>query len=158
MIKELSQHEVDDVIKDDPVRPHLSSEFRTTCNREVYALYEDKYAEFDDPSDDIKAIICVAYTNEVPTSEQELELYSQQACQDGQRGSIAVFYTVWSYSKGAGRDIVNTVAATLKYTEKATKFVTLSPLTDMAHKFHTRNGADLVEKHKTCQNFEYTVG
>ena len=157
MIKIIGKEIVDTIVKDDPVRPHLTADFRTSSHREVYALYEDKYAEQDDPSDDIKAIICVAYTNTVPTTESELDEYSQQACQDGQRGNIAVFYTVWSYEKGAGREIVNSVAKELNDNSRATKFVTLSPLTEMAERFHLRNGAELLEKHSSCQNFEYTL-
>ena len=157
MIKIIGKEIVDTIVKDDPVRPHLTADFRTSSHREVYALYEDKYAEQDDPSDDIKAIICVAYTNTVPTTERELDLYSQQACQDGQRGNIAVFYTVWSYEKGAGREIVNAVAKELNDNGRASKFVTLSPLTEMAERFHLRNGAELVGKHSSCQNFEYTL-
>ena len=89
--------------------------------------------------------------------EVELDLFSQAACQDGQQGKIAVFYTVWSYSKGAGREIVNTVAKQLHDSERATRFVTLSPLTEMAERFHIRNGAKLLEKHDSCQNFEYDL-
>tara|TARA_R110000851_G_C12965053_1_gene554699 strand:+ start:526 stop:999 length:474 start_codon:yes stop_codon:yes gene_type:complete len=148
---------VDTIIKDDPVRPHLDADFRTSSHREVYALYEDKYAEQHFPDNDIKAVICVAYTNEVPKDEHELDLYSQQACQDGQRGHIAVFYTVWSYSKGAGREIVNTVAKQLHNEKRAERFITLSPLTEMAERFHIKNGAELLEKHDSCQNFEYTL-
>jgi len=157
VIKNIGKEEIDTIVKDDPVRPHLTSEFRTSADREVYALFDDKYAEFDDPDEDIKAIICVAYTNEVPKDEYELDLFSQQACQDGQRGYIAVFYTVWSYQKGAGRSIVNAVAKEIHDNERATKFVTLSPLTEMAERFHIRNGAELLKKHETCQNFEYIL-
>ena len=157
MIKIIGKELVDTIVKDDPVRPHLTTDFRTSSHREVYALYEDKYAEQHFPDEDIKAIICVAYTNEVPKDEYELDLFSQAACQDGQRGHIAVFYTVWSYSKGAGREIVNTVAKELHDNERATRFVTLSPLTEMAERFHIRNGAELLEKHDSCQNFEYTL-
>ena len=157
MITNIGKEIVNTIIKDDPVRPHLDTDFRTISHREVYALYEDKYAEQHFPDNDIKAVICVAYTNEVPKDEHELDLYSQQACQDGQRGNIAVFYTVWSYSKGAGREIVNTVAKQLHDDKRATRFVTLSPLTEMAEKFHLRNGAELLEKHNSCQNFEYTL-
>ena len=82
-------------------------------------------------------------------------MFSQAACQDGQKGHIAVFYTVWSYSKGAGREVVNTVAKKLHESGRATRFVTLSPLTAMAERFHIRNGAELLEKHSSCQNFEY---
>ncbi len=157
MITNIGKEIVDTIVKDDPVRPHLDTDFRTSSHREVYALYEDKYAEYDNPDEDIKAVICVAYTNEVPKDEVELDMFSQQACQDGQRGHIAVFYTVWSYSKGAGREIVNSVAKQLHDSERATRFVTLSPLTEMAERFHIRNGAKLLEKHKTCQNFEYIL-
>ena len=157
MITNIGKEIVDTIIKDDPVRPHLDADFRTSSHREVYALYEDKYAEQLFPDNDIKAVICVAYTNEVPKDEHELDLYSQQACQDGQRGNIAVFYTVWSYSKGAGREIVNTVAKQLHDEKRAERFITLSPLTDMAERFHLRNGAELLEKHNSCQNFEYTL-
>jgi len=157
VITNIGKEIVDTIIKDDPVRPHLDADFRTSSHREVYALYEDKYAEQHFPDNDIKAVICVAYTNEVPKDEHELDLYSQQACQDGQRGNIAVFYTVWSYSKGAGREIVNTVAKQLHNEKRAERFITLSPLTDMAERFHLRNGAELLEKHNSCQNFEYTL-
>jgi|TARA_B110000444_G_scaffold82817_1_gene78271 hypothetical protein len=157
VITNIGKEIVDTIIKDDPVRPHLDANFRTSSHREVYALYEDKYAEQHFPDNDIKAVICVAYTNEVPKDEHELDLYSQQACQDGQRGNIAVFYTVWSYSKGAGREIVNTVAKQLHNEKRAERFITLSPLTDMAERFHLRNGAELLEKHNSCQNFEYTL-
>ena len=157
MITNIGKEIVDTIIKDDPVRPHLDANFRTSSHREVYALYEDKYAEQHFPDNNIKAVICVAYTNEVPKDEHELDLYSQQACQDGQRGNIAVFYTVWSYSKGAGREIVNTVAKQLHNEKRAERFITLSPLTDMAERFHLRNGAELLEKHNSCQNFEYTL-
>ena len=157
MITNIGREIVETIVKDDPVRPHLDTDFRISADREVYALYDDKYAEFDDPDEDIKAVICVAYTNEVPKDEYELNLFSQQACQDGQRGHIAVFYTVWSYSKGAGRTIVNAVAKELHDSERATRFVTLSPLTEMVERFHIRNGAKLLKKHETCQNFEYIL-
>ena len=35
--------------------------------------------------------------------------------------------------------------------------MTLSPLTDMAYKFHSKNGAKLVQVNETTQNFEYQV-
>jgi hypothetical protein len=37
------------------------------------------------------------------------------------------------------------------------RLVTLSPLTEMAEKFHLRNGAKLIQKNETTQNFEYVV-
>jgi len=135
-------------IKDDPVRPHLSEDFRMTSGREIFGLENEGV---------MSSVICVAYTNEVPEDEYQLDLYSQAACQDGQKGNVAVFYTVWSYSKGAGREIIFNVADYMREEYPHIKrFVTLSPLTEMAEKFHTKNGAKLIFKGRTCQNFEYT--
>ncbi len=152
MLAKLDFKQIVNIIGDDPVRPHLNGKFRCTSGREVYALYEDQYAE-QAPVDHEGplAVICVAYTNEVPITEQELEQYSDP------NGKIAVFYTVWSYTRGAGRQIVLDVASYIKRNTDVNQWVTLSPLTEMAERFHTRNGAVLVERGETCQNFEYTV-
>ena len=156
MLSKLNLQDVAGIVPDDPVRPHISPEFRTMCGREVYALYEDKYAEFDDPDDSKRAVICVGYTNEIPITEEELDAFSTEAWKEGQEfGDTAVFYTVWSYSKGAGRQIIIEAANHIKETKGCTRFVTLSPLTRMAERFHLRNGAILLNKGKECQNFEY---
>ena len=105
----------------------------------------------------IDAVICVAYTNEVPITEHELDVYSQAACQDGEHGNIAVFYTVWSYARGAGRTMVLEAAREIKRSRPVKRFVTLSPLTEMAERFHLRNGARLVARGRECQNFEYDL-
>jgi hypothetical protein len=135
------------LIANDPVRPHIPFEKRVGAGRDIFVL--------DDGGDTIRAVICVAYCNEVPTCENDMELWSQQAVQDGQHGSVAVFYTVWSYDKGAGREIVLKTKKLLEKETPTTRFVTLSPLTEMARKFHLRNGAKFVAKHFDCQNFEY---
>lgn len=135
--------------KDDPVRPHLPADWRINNGREVYVLYEDQYAEeapvmFKGP----RAVICVAYTKGVGLLEKDLN--------DTKDPDTAMFYTVWSYDKGAGREIVNEVAKHIKATrDDIVRYMTLSPLTDMAEKFHLRNGATLFRKGKYCQNFEY---
>ena len=87
--------------------------------------------------------------DEVPTRENDMKWVGM---------SIAVFYTVWSYKPGAGRQIVNGVAGRIKTQRPWVKrFVTLSPLTEMAEKFHLKNGAKFLAKHKECQNFEYIL-
>ena len=65
----------------------------------------------------------------------------------------AVFYTVWSYQKGAGRQIINQAQMHLheKFGHKIKKYVTLSPLTRVAERFHLRNGAILLQKGEKCQ-------
>lgn len=142
MLMKLEPHIVKEVVADDPVRPHIPAEWRTTGGREVYGLFEDESAEI------LRAVICVAYTDEVPTTESEM---------DRSGTDVAVFYTVWSYDRGAGRDIVLKVAEHIKNTTFVKRFVTLSPLTEMAERFHLRNGAELIGKYDECQNFEYTV-
>ena len=127
-------------IKNDPVRPHIKKDWRTRCGREVYVLERDN---------NIDAVICVAYMDEVPINEDDMKWVGM---------NHAVFYTVWSYKKGAGREIVNGVSKKIKAQKPWVKrFVTLSPLTEMARKFHISNGAKFIGKGDTCQNFEYEV-
>jgi len=134
------------LLANDPVRPHIPFEERVGRGKDVFVL---------DSKDKIRAVICVAYCNEIPTNELDLKIFSQQAIQDGQHGRIAVFYTVWSYEKGAGREIVLKTKKLLEKETPCTRFVTLSPLTEMARKFHIKNGAKFIAKHMDCQNFEY---
>ena len=129
-----------DVLKDDPVRPHISKADRLSDGRQVFVLENDGK---------IAAVICVAYTNAIPKDEFELTAYNAFD------GTCAIFYTVWSYEKGAGREIIQKVSDHLTKRGWIKRFVTLSPLTETAEKFHLRNGAELIYRGKTCQNFEY---
>ena len=137
------------IIKDDPVRPHIPADQRLQQGKDVFVLRDDK--------ENITAVICIAYTNAVPKDEKDLEYYAQAASQDGQHGSIAVAYTVWSYSKGAGREMVLQARDFIKEHRPVTRLVTLSPLTTMAERFHIRNGATLLAVHPYAQNFEYKI-
>ena len=129
--------------KDDPVRPHIPAHWRVSNGREVYALEDD--------DGNVEAVICVAYCDGIPISEQELDKSSRP------NAPVAVFYTVWSYAKGAGRRMVLETAAHVQETYGCVRYVTLSPLTEMAEKFHLRNGATFLTKGITCQNFEYSL-
>ena len=71
------------ILREDPVRPHLPITFRLSSDRIALILTEDN-------EETVKAVICIAFTNKVPTNEQELDTYSQQACQDGQQGTTAI--------------------------------------------------------------------
>ena len=157
MIQQLTTAQAQHYVMDDPVRTHLSAEYRTTDGRQVWALYEDQYAAYDEPSDVPLAVICVAYTNCVPKNETELHWYSTASGTGAVTTNTAVFYTVWSYSRGAGQTIVNRVAEHIRDTRaEVTRWVTLSPLTEMAERFHLKNGARFVERYTTDQTFEYT--
>ena len=140
-------------VTEDPVRPELDIKFRTEYGRKIYGV---KYKS------EIHAVMCFAYTNKVPTSVEELEKLStdaflQSALRDQNVGQIAIAYTVWSKKKGGGKLIVKEVFKKIKKSNHLNRLVTLSPLTEMATKFHTRNGAKLIQKNETTQNFEYKV-
>jgi hypothetical protein len=136
-------------VSEDPVRPELDLEWRLNSGRKIYGL---KYQE------DIEAIVCVAYTNEVPITVREMDYMSQVACQTEQSGSVAVAYTVWSRKRGAGREIINKLHEFITNDKKEVKrLVTLSPLTPMATHFHIKNGAKQISINDTTQNFEYKL-
>ena len=140
-------------IIEDPVRPELNNEFRTSYGRKIFGV---KYKE------EVCAIMCFGFTNEIPKSVKELELmtkdaYLQSALRDQNVGRIAIAYTVWSKKKGGGKLIVKEVFKKIKKSNHLNRLVTLSPLTDMATKFHSRNGAKLIQVNETTQNFEYKI-
>ncbi len=139
--------------KEDPVRPELSTEFRTGYGRKIFGV---KY------QGEIYAVMCFAYTNKIPKNVEELEkmshdAYLQSALRDQNIGKIAVAYTVWSKKKGGGKLIVKEVFKKIKKSNHLNRLVTLSPLTEMATKFHTKNGAKLLQINKDTQNFEYKI-
>lgn len=140
-------------IEEDPVRPELDNEFRTGFGRKIYGV---------EYQGEIHAVMCFAYTNEIPKSVDELEKLStdaflQSAMRDQKGGQIAIAYTVWSKKKGGGKLIVKEVFKKIKKSNHLNRLVTLSPLTEMAKNFHQRNGAKLVQINETTQNFEYKV-
>ena len=138
---------------EDPVRPELDIIFRRSHGRKIYGV---KYMG------EIHAVMCFAYTNHIPKNVEELDKFSQdaflQSTLRGQNvGQIAIAYTVWSKKKGGGKLIVKEVYKKIKKSNHLNRLVTLSPLTEMASKFHTRNGAKLIQVNETTQNFEYKV-
>jgi len=138
---------------EDPVRPELDNEFRTSYGRKIYGV---KY------KGEIHAVMCFAFTNKIPKTVKELDLLSrdaflQSAHRDQKIGKIAIAYTVWSKKKGGGKLIVKKVFKMIKKSNHLNRLVTLSPLTEMARKFHLRNGAIEVKVNETTQNFEYKV-
>ena len=138
---------------EDPIRPELDNNFRSSYGRKIYGV---RY------KGEIHAVMCFAYTNEIPKSVEELDKLShdaflQSAMRDQKVGQIAIAYTVWSKKKGGGKLIVKEVFKKIKKSNHLNRLVTLSPLTEMATKFHSRNGAELIQINKTTQNFEYKI-
>ena len=138
---------------EDPVRPELDVSFRTSNGRKIYGV---KYKK------EIHAVMCFAFTNKVPKNVEELDKFSQdaylQSTLRGQNvGQIAIAYTVWSKKKCGGKLIVNEVFKKIKSSNHLNRLVTLSPLTKMATKFHSKNGAKLLQVNENSQNFEYEI-
>ena len=139
--------------EEDPVRPELDNVFRRSYGRIIFGV---KYIG------EIHAVMCFAYTNKIPKNVEELDKFShdaflQSAQRDQNVGQIAIAYTVWSKKKGGGKLIVNEVFKKIKKSNHLNRLITLSPLTDMATKFHLRNGAKLLQINETTQNFEYKL-
>ena len=59
--------------------------------------------------------------------------------------------------RGGGKLIVKEVFKKIKNSNHLDRLVTLSPLTEMATKFHSNNGAKLLQVNETTQNFEYLI-
>ena len=138
---------------EDPIRPELNNDFRTNFGRKIYGV---KY------KNEICAIMCFGFTNEIPKTEKELDLMTRDAHlqsirRDQKVGKIAIAYTVWSKKKGGGKLIVKEVFKKIKKSNHLNRLVTLSPLTDMARNFHLRNGAIELQVNDETQNFEYKI-
>tara|TARA_B100001250_G_scaffold156596_1_gene134660 strand:+ start:840 stop:1424 length:585 start_codon:yes stop_codon:yes gene_type:complete len=139
--------ELDNIdVSEDPVRPELTLGWRITNGRKIFGLKYD---------DEIEGIMCIAFTNDVPSSIKELDIMSELAHLKNEK-KIAIAYTVWSRKRGAGKEIVNKI---LEYAKKnkIERVITLSPLTPVATHFHIRNGAKQININEVTQNFEYEI-
>ena len=129
-------------IADDPVRPELPMDFRTSSNRHIYT--------------NEKAIVCMSWCNDVPTTIPEMFMMSTNMWPpDHKKKDVAVFYTIWSYTRGGGRDLIVNLFDMLSEISPKSKYVTLSPKTEMAKRFHIKNGAKLLNDNDESYNFEY---
>ena len=126
------------LLKDDPVRPSIPTQSRIHDHAEVFVLIEDNQP---------RAVTCVAYVNTVPKTESEL----------GEPGNtVAVFYSIWSYAPGAGRELIQQAQQWIQTNwPTVSRYVTLSPKTEMARRFHLRNGALTLQENAETMNYEY---
>jgi uncharacterized protein YuzE len=130
-----------ELIYQDPVRPNVPHVDRLGANKDIFV--------FRDEDDKVKAITCVSYQSSIPTKESELFETTDSP-------SIAVFYTIWSYVPGAGRALIFDAVRHIKETRpEITRFITLSPKTEMAKRFHTKNGAGVYRENDETVNYEY---
>jgi hypothetical protein len=127
-------------IKDDPVRPEISREFRVARNRFVVALVEEPNTP--------QSMVCVNLLDRVPTTVAELG--------ESVETTTAVFYTIWSYRAGAGQRLLREAVQAIRQRHpEVYRFVTLSPKTEMARRFHLKNGAVVLQDNAETVNYEY---
>jgi len=128
-------------IKDDPVRPEISTEFRVSDGRAVAALVDEQ----EHP----EAMVCVSFHDFVPENVEGLKKTTQVP-------TTAVFYTIWSYKSGKGAELLTqAVKAIQEKYPSVDRFVTLSPKTNMARRFHLKNGAIVFRENEDTVNYEY---
>ena len=128
------------VIKDDPVRPHIPLDQRINDAAEILILKA---------GEEVLAATCMQWLQDIPENEQDLI----DMAKDKQ---VAVFYTIWSYSPGAGQSLIKAAAEwLLKDYPTLQAIVTLSPPTAMAERFHLKNGASVHRTNETSVNYKY---
>ena len=131
------------LLADDPVRPEIPAEFRVSDTSEIFVLQDEQTLE-------PQAVVCVAYRSLVPVNVLELATVPTDDTH------VAVFYTIWSYKPRAGRKLIQQARAWINRNRKhITEFVTLSPPTDMARKFHLLNGAEVFRINTETVNYLY---
>ena len=129
------------LIKDDPVRPEIPVEQRVNSNSQIFVLKNDQ----NEPL----AVTCVKFLADIPESVTDLADAVINT-------NTAVFYTIWSYAAGAGRELIEQAQAQITQEHPEVKtFVTLSPKTEMARKFHHKNGATTYRENADSINYLY---
>ena len=129
-------------LSQDPVRPTIPQSQRVGINRDVFVLRDNET---------VKAITCVSYQDRIPVAENELFAEAVSP-------TVAVFYTIWSYAPGAGRKLIFDSVKHIQATQTGiTRFVTLSPKTELAKRFHLKNGAQIFKENFETVNYEYIV-
>ncbi len=128
------------LIKDDPVRPHIPLEQRVNDAAEILMLKA---------GDEVLAATCMQWLKDIPADEQDLIDIDKDK-------DVAVFYTIWSYSPGAGQKLIKAAADwLLRDFPNVKAIVTLSPQTEMAKRFHLKNGASVRRENPTSVNYQY---
>lgn len=128
-------------IKDDPVRPEIPTDFRVSDGRMVAALTNEE----EKPD----AMVCVSFHDFVPQDTNDLKSTATVP-------TTAVFYTIWSYKAGKGQELlIEAVKGIKREYPSVTRFVTLSPKTELARRFHLKNGAIVFRENDDTINYEY---
>jgi hypothetical protein len=132
--------DLETLIKDDPVRPEIPVTQRVNANSRIYVLKD---------GDKTQAVTCVKFLNDIPAAVDDLVDLVETA-------TTAVFYTIWSYTAGAGRDLIREAQKSIEAEFPGIEtYVTLSPKTEMARRFHLKNGAGVYRENPDTVNYIY---
>ena len=135
------QDELITLIKDDPVRPEIPAEQRVNKRSEIFVLKNDQGTPL--------AVTCVKFLAAIPERVDDL-------VNDSFEANTAVFYTIWSYAAGAGRELIDVARTQISQEHpEVTTYVTLSPKTEMAKRFHLKNGAEIYRENPDTVNYLY---
>jgi hypothetical protein len=111
-------------------------------NSEIYVLMDDHQQE-------PLAVTCVKFLDGIPSAVGDL-------AEAAVLTNTAVFYTIWSYAAGAGRTLIEQAQAEIKRQHpEVDTYVTLSPKTEMARRFHHKNGAETYRENPDTVNYLY---
>jgi hypothetical protein len=132
--------EITNLLKDDPVRPEIPVGQRINSNSRIYVLKEGNTTQ---------AVTCVKFLTGVPAAVDDLIDTVEMA-------TTAVFYTIWSYTAGAGRSLIQEAQKSIEAEFPSIQtYVTLSPKTEMARRFHLKNGAGVYRENLDTINYIY---
>ena len=132
--------DLETLIKDDPVRPEIPLTDRVNINSRMYVLKD---------GDKTAAVTCVKFLNSIPEAVEDMAGLVEGA-------TTAVFYTIWSYAAGAGRTLIQEAQKSIEAEFPGIDtYVTLSPKTEMARRFHLKNGAGIYRENSTTINYIY---
>jgi hypothetical protein len=132
--------DLETLIKDDPVRPEIPMARRVNGNSRIYLLKD---------GDQTRAVTCVKFLDMIPAAVDDLAELVGSA-------TTAVFYTIWSYTAGAGRELIVEAQKSIKSEFPGIDtYVTLSPKTEMARRFHLKNGARVHRENSDSINYIY---
>ena len=132
--------DLENLIKDDPVRPEIPVTKRVNENSRIYMLKD---------GDQTHAVTCVKFLDVIPAAVDDLAELVGSA-------TTAVFYTIWSYTAGAGRELIVEAQKSIRQEfPSIDTYVTLSPKTEMARRFHLKNGAGVYRENSDTINYIY---
>ena len=157
-------------IKDDPIHPDLFED-DTLRFEDNFHVFADADVDGDTGEVIVNAMLCAVISPFVLRQEADLrELATESGTLNdfeealvsitGREGLASVLtpYSLWSYRKGAGKKLVNTLldVVPVKFPE-VTHIITMSPPTKIAMDFHIGNGAVLLSPNVETINYEYKI-